>query len=121
MHMHQHASGKFSCDVVPGTPHCGKDENRGHFRYCVDVVYSSHEALDDRGFLLDNLDFKHYFDGVTRVSVSCEQLAMDACRYFTRKLEGRLKHVVSIDVKIYPFGDVYVESEEVFVSVGVKP
>lgn len=112
MKFRQHAAGDFTCRVVPGTPHCGKDEGTGHFRYCVDVTYHNKAALDDNGFLLDNLDFQRWFDGLGPVSISCEALAIEACKHFEARLGDRLKYVDLLDVKIYPFGDVYVEAED---------
>jgi hypothetical protein len=112
MEFKQHASSDFVCTIVKGTPHCGKDENTGHFRYCVDIVYTSPAALDANRFLLDNLDFQTYFDGLHDIEVSCEQLAIDACRHFEEKLGDRIRFVSYIDVKIYPFGEVFVEADD---------
>lgn len=108
---HQHASGDFITEIVPGTNHCGIDERRGHFKFCVDINYLD-GALDSHGFLLDNLAFQEYFDSLGPISLSCEQLSQNACNYFLSQLGDRIRFVTSINVRVYPFGDVFVEVSE---------
>lgn len=106
----QHAAGDFVVKTVPATSHCGRTSGNGHFRYCVDINYHSDAALDEHGFLLDNLDFQDYFDSLSDVKISCERMAQEAVNYFIGKLGPRISHAASIAVRIYPFGEVYVES-----------
>lgn len=108
---HQHAAGEFEVDVVPGTPHCGVDQRRGHFRYVVDIIYHD-GALDSNGFLLDNTSFRQYFDSLGPVSISCEQLARRSCEELIAQLGERKRYVMSASVSIVPFGEVYVEALE---------
>ncbi|SRR6266849_8454518 len=107
----QHAAGTFSPSIVAGTSHCGLNDSVGTFRYDVEICYrGGSEILDANGFLLDNLSFEGYFASLSDITVSCEQLALNACEHFERALESRLQHVKSISVKLYPFGEVYVEA-----------
>lgn len=105
----QHASGEFSVDVMPGTKHCGINDNRGQFRYQVDIDYTG-SALDETGFLLDNTDFQRYFQALEPLSISCELFARRCAQHFADCLQSRIDSVRRVAVRIYPFGDVYVES-----------
>ncbi len=107
---HQHASGEFSVDVVAGTKHCGLNDSRGQFRYQVDISYSD-GALDSDNFLLDNTDFQRYFQSLPPISMSCEMFAQVSAEHFMSDLADRSDKVTRVSVRIYPFGDVYVESE----------
>jgi hypothetical protein len=104
----QHASGEFSVDIVAGTKHCGLDDSRGHFRYEVNLCYTG-DALDSNRFLLDNTDFQRYFQGLGPIGISCEEVARGACQHFQASLGERSSECTRVAVKIYPFGDVYVE------------
>jgi hypothetical protein len=107
---HQHASGEFSVDVIAGMKHYGLNDKRGQFRYQVDIDYTF-GALDSNNFLLDNTDFQRYFQTLPPVSVSCERLAEMSADHFLSDLADRAENVKRVSVRIYPFGDVYVESE----------
>jgi hypothetical protein len=106
---HQHASGEFTINVVKGTKHCGINDDRCKFRYQVDIDYTQ-GALDSNDFLLDNLDFAEYFASLGPVTVSCERVATNAAQHFIADLQSRINTVTRAAVRIYPFGDVYVES-----------
>lgn len=106
----QHAEGSFHCTLVPGTNHCGIDDTDATFKYAVDIEYTSRDALDDKGFLLDNLTFRSYFNSLGAVRISCEEVAHAACEYFKGLLAPRMKFVASIRVRIFPFEGVWVES-----------
>jgi hypothetical protein len=107
---HQHSSGEFTINVVARTKHCGINDARCSFKYRVDIDYSSSAALDSNDFLLDNLDFADYFAGLGPVTVSCERLATNAAEHFITALQSRIATVTRVAVRIYPFGDTYVES-----------
>lgn len=105
----QHASGEFSVDVVPGTKHCGINDSRGQFKYQVDIEYTK-SALDANQFLLDNTDFQRYFQALAPLDVSCEAFATRCADHFAECLAPRIDSVRRIAVRIYPFGDVFVEA-----------
>src|SRR4051812_42915223 len=93
----QYAKGSFTCGIS-GLYHCGPDDTSPkRFDYEVELRYPA-TALDERGFLLDNLDFRHYFESLGASSVSCELLAKQACEYFYREAGGR---AVAIEVSIW--------------------
>lgn len=85
----QRAQGKFTTWLMPDTPHCGPKSAdhliRDTFGYVVEIKFAP-DALDDKGFLLDNLWFAQYFDNLqdVRIAISCEKLAgviaSDICR-----------------------------------------
>jgi len=106
---HQHSSDDFTINVVPGTKHCGINDERCKLRYMVDIDYTS-DALDSNGFLLDNLDFRTYFASLGPVTISCELLARSVARHYLDELHTRIGSVTRVAVRIYPFGDTYVES-----------
>lgn len=87
----QHVEGEFEV-IVKGQNHCGiDDEPRKAFRYEVDIFYPP-DALDERGFLLDNLTFRSYFSSIGETDMSCERLAQSAHAYFCGLLQGRGLH-----------------------------
>jgi hypothetical protein len=106
---HQHASDDFTINVVPGTKHCGINDAQCKLKYMVDIDYTS-DALDSNGFLLDNLDFRAYFASLGPVTISCELLARACAQHFMGELHERIGSVTRVAVRIYPFGDTYVES-----------
>jgi hypothetical protein len=111
--LRQHSSGTFSVPIIPTTKHCGIDDSTGVFRYQVDIVYRSESALDQDRFLLDNLTFRRYFCSLPPVDCSCEELTLRAREHFRNALSDRLQHVEAISVRVYPFEDTYVASEEI--------
>lgn len=77
----QKANGQFCVPVVPGTPHCGiNDESLCSCAYRIALEYDD-SALDENGFLLDNTAFREYFAKLASnpVTVSCENLARKIC------------------------------------------
>ena len=114
MSYRQHASGSFSAELVPGSAHCGLSfgSGTGHFKYTVDLEYSGDLALDAQGFLLDNLVFQTYFQGIAPIAVSCEVLARRCANDFKKMLGERVAHACVVAVAIYPFDDVFVEWRE---------
>lgn len=106
---HQHASDSFKVEVIPGTHHCGIDDTHSTFRFSVDIDYTAN-ALDENDFLLDNTYFRQYFNSLGPVCVSCERLASNSVDHLLSGLASRINDVVRVAVRIYPFGDVYVES-----------
>lgn len=92
----QEAHGSFSVHVL-GENHCGPDHNSPKsFPFSVCIEYPV-EALDARGFLLDNLHFRSYFDGIGQTDLSCELLARKCADDLFRATGGRcIKVTVSI-------------------------
>lgn len=73
----QRASDSFTIEVH-GPYHCGPDHTSPkQFTFEVELSYPE-SALDENGFLLDNLYFKRYFDGLGCTELSCEQLCRKA-------------------------------------------
>lgn len=116
----QQAKGEFQVEVVKGTHHCGVDDRRGQFKYEVTVLFHAN-PLNEYGFLLDNTDFQHYFQNLGPVDISCELLAERSANDFLNLLKGREHLVKSLQVKIYPFGEVYVGAEVVLTDTASKP
>ena len=88
----QVANGSFSADVE-GCFHCGPNHDSPKaFDYEVEVHYPS-EALDERGFLMDNLAFSEYFTQLQKVEHSCELLAKTAAEFFWNIAKGRCKEI----------------------------
>lgn len=86
----QEASGSFSVEVG-GCYHCGPNHDSPKtFDYRVYVEYGNN-ALDDKGFLNDNLAFDAYFSSLQRVTDSCELMAQKAACFFWLQLVGRCK------------------------------
>src|SRR5579872_4748444 len=60
----QRAQGTFDVILAPGTAHCGPQTSPNplpaEFSYSVEIEYSA-GTLDEKGFLLDNMDFENYF------------------------------------------------------------
>jgi hypothetical protein len=107
----QHASGEFTCQTVPGTPHCGKIDGPATFSYTVDIPFSRGcDVLDAAGFLLDNLDFQRYFDNLPPIAISCENLAKQAASYFCYALGDRAVMIDYVSVRIHPFAGVWTEA-----------
>jgi hypothetical protein len=88
----QFGYGEFDVYVV-GENHCGPNhESPKSFNYEVEVRYPL-DALDERGFLLDNLSFQEYFEALHQTSYSCELLATHAACTFWDMAEGRCEQV----------------------------
>lgn len=111
----QRAEGDFTVMLAPHTPHCGPDQADfpipGHFRYEVDVEYDP-KALDENGFLLDNLEFKNYFNSLALygpISMSCEKLCESAEEAFCQRLGDRRKHCHGIKVRLWAMPGVSIE------------
>lgn len=111
----QRAKGEFTVMLAPGTPHCGPDQSDkpipGHFSYEVEIDYDS-DALDDRGFLLDNKTFQNYFNSLNAngpIEISCEKLCEQAEAALCEMVSPRRKDCQKIEVKIFPMPGVSVE------------
>ena len=88
MPFEQYATGVMRVEVE-GDFHCGPDKTSPRdFTWEVQVVYHD-GALDEHGFLLDNLSFEEYFDSIKRTDKSCEALIEMACRDFWEHCTGR--------------------------------
>lgn len=86
----QTVSGKFSVDVE-GRYHCGPDHTSPKvFDFEVYIEYLK-EALDEHGFLMDNLSFAEYFTDLYKTDKSCELLALQAFDDFKLRLQQRAK------------------------------
>jgi hypothetical protein len=74
-------SGKFKMQAH-GHNHCGVDTE-------LDMVYyftadCTRGSLDARGFLLDQITVRRYFDKVRSSSLSCEKLCIKCCQDLVR-------------------------------------
>jgi hypothetical protein len=73
----QRAQGSFTVEVH-GEYHCGPNhDSPKEFTYEVEIHYPE-EALDENGFLLDNLFCGRYFNSLGSTELSCERLARKA-------------------------------------------
>lgn len=82
MAFRQVAEGYFVIDVH-GLNHCGPNhDSPKRFKYEVEVV-APDSALSAQGFLLDNLEFDHYFNTLESTELSCEALARQCALHFT--------------------------------------
>ncbi len=91
----QHVTGDFYLEVG-GPWHCGPDDSSPkRLKYEVLIEYPD-QALDEHGFLIDNLAFRRYFDSIGYTVDSCEVIAMKACLHFCRL--AQLAHLVCVDV-----------------------
>jgi hypothetical protein len=90
----QTATGKFSVGVMPGTPHCGPNQQRCFMDYRVDL-YWNRNPLNRDGFLLDNTWFRSFFGDLEfcRFAISCELLASMLARQILEIAEGRAHRV----------------------------
>lgn len=107
---YQRAFGSVVLHVVPGTPHCGVDQQQLTLGYKIEIKYSDELAtLDHDGFLLDNTAFKGYFTALstTPVSISCENLAKKIALDLMSMTSGR--NVEYIEVSLSPFSGIEVE------------
>jgi hypothetical protein len=99
--------GEFECAIKPGTPHCGPDDKiLRTFRYEI-VCQASDDALDEHGFLIDNMTVSSYVTTTygnpdNPVTESCERLA----QHIADGIKGLIPVLSScetLDVTIYPF------------------
>jgi hypothetical protein len=78
---YQHVTGDFEV-AIGGAYHCGPDDSSPkRLQFEVLVEYPD-DALDERGFLIDNLTFQHYFNSIGYTTDSCELIAKHAGEYF---------------------------------------
>ena len=92
MSFEQYATGIMNIEVE-GDFHCGPDNTSPRdFTWEVLVVYPD-EALDEHGFLLDNLEFEEYFKSLKRTNKSCEELIQAACEDFWAACSGRAREL----------------------------
>lgn len=93
----QEGYGSFTAEVG-GDFHCGPDPSSPKtFNWIVKVEWPDDSVLDEKGFLLDNMSFKRYFEALHMVTDSCEILVLKAAKHFRAKAPGA-KVSVSIDV-----------------------
>jgi hypothetical protein len=105
----QQASGTITLKVVPGTNHCGVDDNSVTVNYNIEIGFDN-DALDDQGFLLDNTAFRGYWTAMSTVpiDISCERLAAKVCRDILGMLGARAANVRYLTVTLSPFDGVSV-------------
>lgn len=108
----QHAAGHITLKVVPGSPHCGVDDNAVKLSYQIDLAYDK-DALDEHGFLLDNTAFRGYFTALSTVpiDISCERLAEKIAEDVLAMMGARATHVRSVRVTLSPFKGVSVTAK----------
>lgn len=75
--------GSFDINVT-GKNHCGT-RNPLNIQYQVEVTCSP--VLDQRGFLFDQINVQHFFEGVTSTSDSCENLSIDLSRKLWKRIQ----------------------------------
>lgn len=99
--------GEFEVAIQPDTPHCGPDgQILRTFGFYV-TVRAGDDALDEHGFLVDNLTLSAYFektygDPAHPVNHSCEQISK-AAAFGIRGLIPKLSACEEIRVRIKPF------------------
>ncbi len=120
----QHATGSFSVEVG-GDWHCGPDHTSPKL-LTYDIVIEYHGAdLDKHGFLIDNTEFKKYFDSIHYTESSCELMCKAAADHFCEIANHRL-HTgglarVDVDICVPGLADVcYEEVEETATSKRIR-
>jgi hypothetical protein len=101
---------KFTTYLVPNTTHCGigngvnsGDGQTVEFTYDAWVCMDD-KGLDDSGFVIDNKEFKVFFDTQKRTSLSCERLCYKAAQHFFKiasKSKQGMRYVDEVCVKIW--------------------
>lgn len=113
----QEAHGRITLKVLPGSHHCGRDDNALTCRWFVSATFTD-AALDPAGFLFDNLAFAAYWQSLAQeceqapLAVSCELLAKRAADDLLGSLGDRRAAVVSFRVEVKPFASVGVAYRE---------
>lgn len=93
----QEANGQFLVEVG-GDFHCGPDhESPKLLTWDVEITWPD-VALDGRGFLLDNMGFRAYFNAIHYTTESCELLVLKAAKHFRALADKAIKVEVSITV-----------------------
>src|ERR1041385_2755544 len=104
----QHATGSFEVEVG-GEWHCGPDHTTPKtLTYDVRIQYPD-TALDRHGFLIDNLEFRTYFDNVRYTEDSCELLAKKSADHFTALAPQCYK--VQVDICVPGLADIEFDEE----------
>lgn len=103
----QRAFGTTEFQVIPGTPHCGVNDQTVTVNWKIELTWKS-DALDENGFLLDNTAFKGYFTAMSTVpvNISCENLAKKIA-HDIRDMAG--ERLISVSVTLSPFPGVEIE------------
>lgn len=92
MSFEQYATGVMSLEVL-GNFHCGPDKQSPRdFTWEVQVSYGD-GSLDEYGFLLDNLIFEEFFNGIRRTELSCERLMEECCKKLWAMAGGRAEEL----------------------------
>lgn len=111
----QHTHGTTTLTVDPATHHCGiaDKSNRICITYTVSMQFTE-GALDENGFLLNNLWFKGYFAqmSLTPVTLSCEELCQKVCNDICSELGERAHYLLNLECQIEPFEGTGVEWDE---------
>ena len=102
-----HREGEFTIVRLPESP-CGREQAgmRIPIRYSANISIDK-DDLDDRGFIIDQIDIAKYFDRITESGLSCEQLAMKAATDLADLVRGpKRKRIlwVSVNLSPEPFG-----------------
>lgn len=111
----QTAHGTFTVYVQPNTPHCGQISAdhliQLNYRYEVTLKYHR-DALNEQGFLQDNLYFAEYFGNFkfVHIGISCEKLADVIADQLLEALGDRACLCTSVTVGIGAVPDVMVYS-----------
>ncbi len=102
----QHAEGNFTL-AVGGGYHCGEAQFQQDLHFNV-VIHYPDWALDAHGFLIDNLEFRRYFESIKFTEDSCELLAKKAADHFC----DIAPHAIDVHVDIAVPGLADIEYEE---------
>ena len=99
----QYAEGNVVLTVVPGSHHCGLGDTEINVDWEIELEFTG-EALDDKGFLVDALDFNIYFGELAQIplSYSCEMLARKIAKDFILAAATDKERLIGISVKISP-------------------
>ena len=103
----QRAFGTTVFQVIPGTPHCGINDQSVSVDWRIELCWTA-DALDADGFLLDNTAFKGYFTAMSTVAIdfSCENLARKIAADIRAMAGSKL---ITISVILSPFHGVEIE------------
>jgi hypothetical protein len=101
--------GEFDAQLL-GSLHCGLKKPFNRFQYEVEIGVTDC-GLDDKGFVLDNMDIQAHFDNTYSKPTffSCETMARVACEHFRELLKDREEHCIQVCVRIYGLPTAHVE------------
>ncbi len=90
-------SGQFHIHTT-GRNHCGTLSELD-VKYTVEVSCLASE-LSPKGFMFDQVEVDHYFQGIGTTSLSCERLATKAAHDIRQLIKVENSHLIPIKLKV---------------------